>query len=170
MAGKKGRSGGKHGGDQGGRPSTYDRATCEAFCKAIEEGCTLRQAAVKANEKLSTLMTWVSLGRAGDDALIWFSNAYKAALDTRADILADQVLDIADDGSNDWYLKESKDDDGGWPAFDQEHFQRSKLRIETRLKLLSKTHAQKYGDKLQHTGEGGGPIQAVVNFVPHEKK
>jgi hypothetical protein len=43
-----------------------------------------------------------------------------------------------------------------------EDVQRAKLRVETRLKLLAKWDPKRYGDRLQHTGDGGGPIQ--VNF------
>jgi hypothetical protein len=39
---------------------------------------------------------------------------------------------------------------------------RDKLIVETDLKLLAKWDPKRYGERMQHTGEGGGPIQ--VNF------
>lgn len=48
-----------------------------------------------------------------------------------------------------------------------EHVQRSKLRIETRLKLLSKWFPKKYGDKLDVTSAGNELKQTVViNTTP----
>ena len=41
------------------------------------------------------------------------------------------------------------------PRVNAEHIQRSKLRIETRLKLLAKWNPKKYGDKLALEGEIG---------------
>ena len=60
------------------------------------------------------------------------------------DCIADDCLRIADDSRAD------------------EDVQRSKLRVWTRLQLLAKWDPKRYGERLQHTGEGGGPIQ--VNF------
>ncbi len=40
-----------------------------------------------------------------------------------------------------------------------EHVQRSRLRVDSRKWLLSKLKPERYGDKLQHSGPGGGPVQ-----------
>jgi hypothetical protein len=169
MAGKKGRSGGKHEGDQGGRPTKFNRELAQEILDGIASGATLRQVARKANLNQETIMSWVRGGATGENGLIWFSEHWAKAMEVRAEIKAFEIEDIADDGSNDWYLKESKNgEDGGWPAFDQEHYQRSKLRVETRKWILSKLMPKKYGDKLQHTGEEGGAIQINVNIA--EKK
>lgn len=62
------------------------------------------------------------------------------------DAIAEDILDIADDGTNDWV--ERKRQDGSVDiVIDSEHVQRSKLRIETRLKLLAKWSPAKYGEK-----------------------
>jgi hypothetical protein len=42
---------------------------------------------------------------------------------------------------------------------------RDKLIVDTDFKLLSKWSPKKYGDKLQHTGDGGGPISVQV-YIP----
>lgn len=64
------------------------------------------------------------------------------------DVLAEQCLDIADDSDNDYV--EGTDRFGNPKIMlDKEHIQRSKLRVETRMKLLAKWHPKKYGDKLQ---------------------
>lgn len=66
------------------------------------------------------------------------------------DVIAEEALEIADDGSNDWMRRQGRDDDDDAPwALNGEHVQRSKLRIETRLKLLAKWDPKRYGEALQ---------------------
>jgi hypothetical protein len=60
--------------------------------------------------------------------------------------IAEEILDIADDASNDWM--ERKRQNGTVDiVLDSDHVQRSKLRIETRLKLLACWNPKKYGTK-----------------------
>ena len=62
------------------------------------------------------------------------------------DAIAEDILEIADDATNDWM--ERKRQNGTIDiVLDTDHVQRSKLRIETRLKLLAKWSPKKYGDK-----------------------
>lgn len=83
-----------------------------------------------------------------------FDEAFLAARDDGYDAIATDCLDIADDTSRDTIKGERGD------APDTEWIARSKLRVETRLKLLSKWDPRRYGDKMQHTGaDGEGPIQ-----------
>jgi hypothetical protein len=70
------------------------------------------------------------------------------ARDLGFDAIAEDILDIADDGTNDWVERKRKDGSVD-TVMDSEHVQRSKLRIETRLKLLAKWAPKKYGDKQQ---------------------
>lgn len=70
-----------------------------------------------------------------------------------ADINA--CLEIADDGTND-FIEKTLPDGRVVETLDREHVQRSKLRVDARmraadgrLKLLAKWHPHKYGEKLQ---------------------
>ncbi len=87
-----------------------------------------------------------------------FSSQYTRAVELRAMLWAEETLDIADDGTNDW-IKRRKDDGESQVVCDHEHIQRSRLRVDTRKWFLSKVLPKIYGDKLQHTGDGGGPIR-----------
>jgi hypothetical protein len=71
----------------------------------------------------------------------------------QADALFDEALEIADDAAGDW----STDKDGK-RVLDHEHVQRSRLRVDTRKWAAGKMAPKRYGDKMQHTGDGGGPI------------
>jgi hypothetical protein len=55
----------------------------------------------------------------------------------------------------------------GREQLDREHVQRSKLRIETRLKLLAKWNPKKWGDKLELAGDQQNPlmIQQITRKV-----
>lgn len=61
------------------------------------------------------------------------------------DAIAEDILDIADDGTNDW-IERQRNDGSTELVINSEHVQRSKLRIETRLKLLAKWSPNRYGD------------------------
>ena len=93
-----------------------------------------------------------------------FSDQYARAREAQADKLAEEALQIADDGRSDTYV----DGDGNVKT-DTEVIQRSKLRVDTRKWLASKMAPKKYGDKVQAelTGAGGGAIQvaSTVTFV-----
>jgi hypothetical protein len=89
-----------------------------------------------------------------------FSNLYKQARDMQAEILADELLDIADDGQNDWM--EKRDQDGamiGWRE-NGEAMRRSQLRIETRKWVAAKLLPKRWGDKTitEVTGPNGAPL------------
>lgn len=77
-----------------------------------------------------------------------FRDMMEEARTSGYEVIANECLAIADEGTKD--LVETEDRFGNPKiAVDKEHIQRSKLRIETRLKLLSKWHPQKYGEKIQ---------------------
>lgn len=98
----------------------------------------------------STIMKWIS----EDDKI---SDKYARAKEAQADYMADEMLDIADDGSNDWMAKLDKDGSNIGYQLNGEHVQRSRLRLDTRKWLASKLKPKKYGEKIQqeHSGQVG---------------
>lgn len=79
--------------------------------------------------------------------------------------MADELLEIADDGSNDWMERNGQDNEG-WQT-NGEALQRSRLRVDTRKWLLSKALPKIYGDKLQqeHTSPDGTMTPTVIERV-----
>jgi hypothetical protein len=65
------------------------------------------------------------------------------AREAKADILFGQVIAIADDGRSDTYI-----DEKGNTRTDNEIVQRSRLRVETRLRVASKLNPAKYGERV----------------------
>jgi len=89
-----------------------------------------------------------------------FCDQYVRAREAQADRLAEEILEIADDGSNDTYT-----DENGNERTNQEVVARSRLRVDARKWLASKMAPKKYGDKIQQevSGADGGPL--VVEIV-----
>lgn len=80
----------------------------------------------------STVMLWAATDRDG------FSDRYEQACKARAMYWADEILDIADDASNDYMEITGKDDDAIGYKVVGEAVQRSRLRVDSRKWLLSK--------------------------------
>ena len=133
-----------------GRPSLYTEALAAKLCLRLAEGETLRS--VCHDEKMpgkTTVLRWL-----GDEKNTDFRGQYAHAREMQADALFDEALEIADDVSGDW----STDKDGK-KVLDHENIQRSRLRVDTRKWAAGKMAPKRYGDKIQHTGDGGGPIR-----------
>lgn len=100
----------------------------------------------------STVMKWID----EDTAL---SDRYTRAKEAQADFMADEILDIADDGTNDWMERHDKDGGNAGYQINGEHVQRSRLRIESRKWLASKLKPKKYGEKTTIAGDPDSPIE-----------
>lgn len=72
------------------------------------------------------------------------------------DEMADDVVEISDDGKNDWM--QSNDPDNPGYRLNGEHQARSRLRVDTRKWYLSKLAPKRYGDKLELSGPDGQPL------------
>ncbi len=102
---------------------------------------------------LRTVMRWLFDSEHED-----FWQQYARAREAQAEVWADEIVSIADDAAGDFDT-----DKDGKKAVDHENIARSRLRCDSRKWIASKLLPKRYGDKMQHTGEGGGPI-------PHEHK
>lgn len=148
----------------GGRPSVYsDELATELFFR-MAGGESVRSICKDAHmPAISTIMLWVA-----SNAHEGFSERYAKACEARAQFWADEILDIADDGSNDWMEKNDPDNPGY--SFNGEAAARSRLRVDSRKWLLSKM-LPRYADKqqLEHTGKDGGAIKHEIKETATEK-
>lgn len=145
-----------------GRPSKFTQAIADEICARLTQGEPLAVICRDAHmPDPATVWRW----QQGNAAL---TQAIAHARDLGFDALAAECLEIAEDGSQD-YAEKKRPDGSTYEAFDSEHVQRSKLRIDTRLKLLSKWDPKRYGDKVAHVGgtADDAPIQTAltVKFV-----
>ncbi len=95
-----------------------------------------------------------------------FLEQYTRAKEDQAHAFAEEMVDICDDGTNDWMEREDKEGNCiGW-QINGEHVQRSRLRVETRKWLAGKMKPRVYGDaatvKNQQLNGQGEPIDPVV--------
>lgn len=141
-------------GGKTGRPSGYSTEIAEVICQRLSEGESLRQ--ICRNEDMpgkSSVMRWL-------DEREDFREQYARAHLLQADHFADEILEIADDGSNDWIERETRSGNTIESA-DHEHINRSRLRVDARKWLMARMAPKKYGDKvgLEHSGPEGGELQ-----------
>jgi hypothetical protein len=121
-----------------GRPSIYTQELADEICRRLADGETLR--AICRDDHMPgdrTVREWAL------DNLNGFSTQYERARLIGYFGMADDIVEIADDGSNDTY----KDEHGAYKV-DQEAISRSRLRVDTRKWLLSKALPKIFGDKL----------------------
>lgn len=73
---------------------------------------------------------------------------YVRAKEIGQDALADEIIDIADDNSDEFI------DEFGNKRVDAASVQKKRLRVDARKWQLSKQNPKKYGDKVDHTTNG----------------
>lgn len=113
-----------------GRPSDYTEEVADSICAEIMEGRSLR-AICSANDmpNRATVHRWLSQHEE-------FATKYARARDIQADLLFEDMQDVADEGN-------------------PEDVQRARLRVMTMQWRAAKLAPKKYGDKLDlnHSGE-----------------
>ena len=112
------------------------------ICLRIAEGWTLRQLAQHLGCSSSAITQWYATDPV-------FAEQYARAKEAQAEFMADEVLEIADDGRNDWIEREVVA--GRMVTVpDNEAIQRSRLRVEARKWLMGKMAPKRYGDNSTH--------------------
>lgn len=132
-----------------GRPTSYTPELCDEICAKIASGDSIRT--ISRDEDMPCAATVFNWLRTHED----FLEQYTRAKEEQADALTEEILDIADDATNDWMERRNEDDKTtGW-YLNGEHVQRSRLRIESRKWLASKLKPKRYGDKqtVEHEGK-----------------
>lgn len=140
-----------------GRPSLYSEPLASVICSRISAGESLRQ--VCRDESMpctSTVMKWAL-------EIPDFSEQYAKARSMLLEHWAEDIVDISDDGTNDWVATNDPENPGY--RLNGEHVNRSRLRVDTRKWLLSKLAAKKYGDRIsaEVTGADGKDLIPEVD-------
>ena len=124
-------------------PTSFTQALADTICDYLAEGKSLRQIEkIKGMPSARTVYRW--LAEPGNGA---FRQQYAYAREAQADIMGEEMLDIADDGSND-FMTITKGD-ASYVIENKEWTSRSKLRVDARKWLMSKLAPKKYGDSKQ---------------------
>lgn len=139
--------------------TTFTDEIGDTICERIALGESVRSICDdEAMPSMSTVFKWLRDNEG-------FSQQYARARETQADTIVDEILDIADDGRNDWMEKRNSDGENiGWQE-NGEAMRRSQLRIDARKWMAGKLRPKKYGEKLALTDGDGGPLKvSVVRF------
>lgn len=127
-----------------GRPTKYTEKLALDICEKIASGRSLRSISKeKGMPSVSTVMRWLL-----DPERQAFWEHYAKARSIQAELLFDETIDIADDGTNDWQERELNNGEVA-EVLNSENIQRSRLRVDTRKWYISKVLPKKYGERSQ---------------------
>jgi len=144
-----------------GRPSSFTQRIADEICAEIACGKSMRTVCRdEAMPSMSTVFKWL---RERPD----FSHQYARAKAEAADVLVEEILDIADDATNDWMEVHDKDGVAAGYRLNGEHIQRSRLRIDTRKWIAAKLKPKKYGERvgLDHGVQPTNPIADLIQSI-----
>ena len=117
-----------------GRPSIYSAETANAICERLMRGETMLSISEDSTMPgLSTACRWLVENPE-------FRELTRAAKESGTDVLADECLHIADD-----------------PTISPND---KRVRIDTRLRLIGKWNAKRYGDRIAHE------VATETKFIP----
>lgn len=123
-----------------GRPTDYTLELAKEICDAVASSNVGIKKLCKERKHWpshDTIYRWISCHKE-------FSDLYARAKRLQIEVIVDEILDIADDTSNDNFINEDCK-----LIINHEHIHRSRLRIDTRKWLASKLVPKVYGDKIQ---------------------
>jgi len=123
-----------------GRPTKYTEKLGKTICERIAKGESVRK--IVKDPKMpssSTIFLWLL-----DEDKKEFSEHYEKAVNTKAELMFEELLEIADEKGKD--------------------VMRARLRVDTRKWYLSKVLPKKFGEKLDMTS-GGEKLEGVIITV-----
>ena len=128
-----------------GRPTELTPEIAEEICDAIATNSKGVAALCKENEHWpdrSTIFRWIAKNEE-------FCAQYARAKKAQAELLVDEIIEIADETTFDTYVN-----DEGKLVPDHEYIQRSRLRIDSRKWKACKLIPKVYGDKMHNKVSG----------------
>jgi len=131
-----------------GNQTEYTQDIADEICMRIAGGESL--SSICKEDRMpakSTVCLWVLDDREG------FAEQYDVSRRLQAQLMADEIIDIADESTNDYMVRQSKSGEE-YETANPEVIGRSRLRVDTRKWYLSKVLPKIYGDKVttEHTG------------------
>lgn len=130
---------------------TYSQEIAEQVCELIASGLSLRSIGkIDGMPAPSTVLSWCLQHRE-------FMEQYAQARKLQAMLIADEVLDIADDSTNDTQI-----DDEGNEIVNHDHISRARLRVDTRKWYLSKVFPKVFGPQAPNPPEASQRIVRTV--------
>ncbi len=124
-----------------GRPSVYSQKLAMDICSQISTGNHLNAICKQDNMPTrTTVYKWLETNPT-------FADMYVRAREERTDLMADEIIDIADQTFE-----------------DAAAVMKARLRVDTRKWLMAKMSPRKYGDKIQQEITGDVDVSLRVKF------
>lgn len=147
------------------RPTKYNEKLDKEICERLASGESLN--AICKSEHMpdrTNVMRWLL---ATDNPVYdKFRTNYAQAREIQYQCMADDIIDICDDGSNDYMVRHGKDGEESW-VLNGEHVQRSRLRVDTRKWFMSKV-LPKFKDKEETiSSDLGEAVNKLIDRLPN---
>ena len=127
-----------------GRPTVYTSEISKEICERLASGQSLNRICKDDHmPHRATVMRWLL---SEDEIYNSFCDNYAKAREIQYQLMADDIIDIADDGVND-YVQSADPENEGY-RLNGENVGRSRLRVDTRKWFMSKV-LPKFADKQQ---------------------
>lgn len=136
-----------------GRPTVHNPELAIEICERLANGESLRAICKSAHiPEESVVRGWARDDRCG------FAAQYAKARDAGLDVMADQIIEIADTPQIGLKVETSED---GVKEIREDMLGHRRLQVDTRKWYLSKLAPKRYGDRtaMELTGADGGPVQ-----------
>lgn len=140
-----------------GRPEIYnDELAIQLLSEIASTSKSLRTICkIDGMPSVTTVLKWL---RDKPD----FAAQYARAKEEQADYLIEEMIDISDDGSND-FMTITKGNES-YEVENKEVTSRSRLRVDTRKWIASKLKPKKYADKIDITSDNK-PLSNEVDYT-----
>jgi hypothetical protein len=140
----------------------YDPEIATYICEQVALGRSLRRICMEPDMPTPAAVLYWALNDLGPG----FQKMMEAAKKLRLLVNEDELLDIADDGSND-YVEIEAQDGRTKQVFNSEHVQRSALRIKARQFLIGQQKGMPQVLQLNHADANGNklPPQAPTQII-----
>ena len=113
----------------------------------LQAGKSLRASAAEAKVAASTVLDWAA-------RYAEFGEQYARAREVGYKLLADEIIEIADDSSGDAMV-----DEDGKVKQNAEFVNRARLRVDTRKWMLAKMLPKVYGERIEHQHRGDFKVE-----------
>lgn len=129
-----------------GRPSSYTEKIGDEICERLSEGESLRKICLSPNmPNKATVFRWLVANET-------FRDQYARAREVQADVLADEIIDIADG-------KRAEYENG------EADVQRDRLAMDARKWVAAKLKPKVYGDKQLIGSDPDNPLPAGIDIT-----
>jgi hypothetical protein len=137
-----------------GRPSKYTDELADTICEEIANGKSLKSI-VNGHEgmpRMSTVFKWLV-------DIPEFSERYAKARQAQADVLFEEILDIADESHTTTKVTGQGEEAEEVVVYDAVAVARNRLRVDARKWMAGKLRPKKYGERLELAGDPDNPLK-----------